>query len=298
VSAKFYFLLLILIFPLYSQTLIEVGRFGGQGSGNGLFNNPLAISISKENIVYVVDTGNNRIQLFDLHGKFLKSVGGFGFANDQFDAPYDIWTNSLINIYVSDYNNRRVQRYDRNMNFINSLTSNEGADSDFQFSEIASCAVNSQNDLFIVDHEEYKIIKFNRNGAAERVFGRLDTGQLELQFPEQIDLWGTDKLVVSDPAAKALYIFDFFGSLVFKITHDDFKQPRGIDADFAKNIYVADPESKSLFFISADLKNISKINFISKLSAPRDVAVVTNEKEKFLYVIDGNEVIIGTLRSE
>ena len=141
------FLLFFIPFLLSAQTFIEKGRFGGRGSENGKFNNPQAIAISRENIVYVVDTGNHRIQLFDLSGEFIKSIGGFGFKDDQFDTPRDIWVNSIINIYVADYNNQRIQRYDRNMNFLNSFYSNEGEEIDFQFAEVPSCAVTSQNDL-------------------------------------------------------------------------------------------------------------------------------------------------------
>ena len=231
-------LILCSLYLLNGQTFIESGRFGGRGSENGKFNTPLALDISVDNVVYVVDTGNNRIQLFDKRGNFIRTIGGFGFEKEQFDAPRDIWINSLVNIYVSDYNNQRVQRYDRNMNFINLLTSNEGQISDFQFAEIASCAVNSQNDLFVVDHGDYKIIKFKRDGSAERVFGRFDSGDGELELPEQIALWGSDKLIVSDPGQSGIVMFDQFGNYILKITDDNFIQPRGLDVDNNKNIYL------------------------------------------------------------
>ncbi len=282
----------------FSQTFTELGRFGGSGKENGLLNNPRAISISSENIVYVVDTGNHRIQLFDTKGKFIKSIGGFGFNNDQFDEPYDIWVNSLINIYVADYNNRRLLRYDRNMNFINRLESNEGEDSEFQFFEVASCAVSSQNDLFILDHDEFKIIKFKRDGNAERSFGRFDSGNGELSRPEQIDLWGSDKLLVSDSEQAVLVIFDLFGNFIRKIEFEGFSQPAGIDVDNQKNIFVADPVAGDLFFINDDLSSVSKINFTTGFKAPQDIAVTTKENKTLLFVIDGNEVIIGTFLNE
>lgn len=282
-------------FVLIAQIFTEAGRFGGKGHENGKLNNPLAIDVSVDNIVYIVDSGNNRIQLFDRRGSFIKSVGGFGFENKQFDAPRDIWINSLINIYVSDYNNQRVQRYDRHMNFINSLTSNEGQVSDFQFAEIASCAVNSQNDLFLVDHGDYKIIKFKRDGSAERVFGRFDSGDGELVFPEQIAMWGADKVVVADPGQSALIIFDQFGNFVSKLTHDSFKQPRGLDVDRDKNIFVADPHAKKIFWIHDNLSKIFEIKPLLAFTSPKDVAVVNFNNQKMLYVIDEDEIILGSL---
>ncbi|MEJ2543694.1 MAG: NHL repeat-containing protein [Calditrichaceae bacterium] len=107
------------------QNFIEDQRFGSDEAGNasGQFNAPQAISVSQNKIVYVVDTGNNRIQLFNLDGSFIKSIGGFGFTSDKFDRPTDIWVQSLINIYIADYNNQRIQRYDGNMNYLSTLTS-------------------------------------------------------------------------------------------------------------------------------------------------------------------------------
>jgi len=298
VNVKSIFFGLLFTSISFSQTFSELGRFGGPGKENGQFNTPHAISISNEKIVYVVDTGNHRIQLFDLKGNFIKSIGGFGFKDDQFDSPYDIWVNSLINIYVADYNNQRLQRYDRNMNFINSLTNNEGEDSDFQFFEVASCAVSSQNDLFVLDHDEFKIIKFKRDGKSERSFGRFDSGAGELDTPEQIDFWDVDKLLVSDSGLSVIVVFDLFGNFIQKIEFDQFNQPMGIDVDNNKNIYIADPAAGELFFVKNDLSAISKISFPAGFKAPQDVAVITSDNKTLLFVIDENEIVIGSLKYE
>jgi len=293
-------LFIIMLFPflLSAQVFIEKGRFGGSGSENGKFNNPLALAISKGKIVYVVDTDNHRIQLFDLSGSFIKSIGGFGFKDDQFDSPRDIWVDSIINIYVADYNNRRVQRYDRNMNFLNSFYSNEGEEADFQFAEVASCAVSSQNDLFILDHDEYKIIKFKRDGSAERSFGRFESGQNELEYPEQLEIWGVDKLLVTDSALDAVFIYDLFGTFIRKIESDLFEHPFGIEVDIHNNIYVADPEARKIFFIDSKLENVSEINFPQGFKTPRDIAVLISGNERTLYVIDGDEIVVGLMQTE
>ena len=290
---KIIYIFLCNILVLYAQTFTETGRFGGSGGENGKLNAPLAIEISADNIVYVVDTGNNRLQLFNLRGEFIRSAGGFGFNREQFDAPRDIWVNSLINIYISDYNNQRLQRYDRQLNFISSLINNEGQDVAFQFAEVASCAVNSQNDLFLVDHGDYKVIKFKRDGSAERVFGRFDSGDGELELPEQIVMWGADKVVVSDTGQSALIVYDLFGNFLMRLLNDDFKAPRGLDVSPDKNIFVADPVARKIFVVKNDLSAISEIKSLNVFHQPQDVAFVNFNGKDMLYVIDGDEVIIG-----
>lgn len=51
-----------------------VTRWGSRGSGPGQFLTPHAIAVSADDKVYVADRGNNRIQVFDSEGKFLKEI--------------------------------------------------------------------------------------------------------------------------------------------------------------------------------------------------------------------------------
>jgi sugar lactone lactonase YvrE len=51
----------------------EFSSFGGPGSGDGQFNQPTGIGIGG-GFVFVADLGNNRIQVFDLSGKFVRQL--------------------------------------------------------------------------------------------------------------------------------------------------------------------------------------------------------------------------------
>lgn len=292
---KTLFMLCIFSCFIDAQVFTELGRFGSKGRLNGEFNNPNSIAVSKDNTLFIVDTDNHRIQLFNYSGNFIKSIGGFGFKDDQFDSPRDIWVNSLINIYVSDYNNQRIQRYDRDMNFINSFQNNRGEEIDFQFSEIASCLVTSQNDLFVLDHGEYKVVKFKRDGTAERTFGQFESRGGELSHPHQLELWSFDKLLISDPEKRTVYIYDLFGNFIQKIENPAFKYPSGIEVDINNNIYIADPDAKKVFIVDNSLKKVMQIHFLLDLQSPKDVVLTTINKKEYLYIIDGNEVIFGTL---
>ena len=50
-------------------------KFGGKGSNDGYLSTPHSIDIDKEGNVYVTDTGNDRIQKYDLDGKFILQWG-------------------------------------------------------------------------------------------------------------------------------------------------------------------------------------------------------------------------------
>lgn len=281
-----------------TQILEETYRFGSTGSNAGEFKNPLALDMSTNGILYVVDTGNHRIQLFDRKGNFQKMIGGFGFTEDRFDTPRDIWVRSMMNIYVSDYNNQRLQRYDRNMNFLSTFQRNEAEADRFQFYEVPSAAVNSQNDLFIVDHDENKVIKFNRNNQPERSFGTIESGSGELERPQQIDILPSNRVVISDAGKKALMIYDAFGSFIRAVTDQRFRMPRGICVGNKGRLFVADPEAGAIFVVSADFSGISSLTLRggSPFAHPQDVTLYDDYTGRYhLYILDGDQVIIGML---
>jgi hypothetical protein len=297
---KISFILLLIQFT-FAQNFIEDWRFGSDEAGNDAsqFNSPQAINISQNKIVYIVDTGNNRIQLFDLNGEFIKSIGGFGFTRDKFDRPTDIWVRSLINIYISDYNNHRIQRYDGNMNYLSSLTSNDGLDVQFQFYETISCAVNSQQDLFVLDGSDNKIVKFNRNGQVERSFGDYESGNGQLIQPVQMDIVAQKYIIVSDINLKAIMVYDFFGNYLRKIITDLWVAPSGLAITDQNEILVADPLAKKIFIVSVDFESVKEIGTAlqSSFQKPQDLVFFTQNTKgknvKKIYIIDDNNIIIG-----
>ncbi len=84
--------------------------FGKFGNSIGQFIRPQDIAISPNNKIYVVDTGNNRIQKFSSTGNFLKSLGEYGANPGQFDNPTRIVVDQNQNIYVYDKGNNRIQK--------------------------------------------------------------------------------------------------------------------------------------------------------------------------------------------
>lgn len=64
------------------------GEWGTEGSGPGQFQNPTGIATGTAGEIYVADYDNNRIQKFDLEGKFLDEWGGEGSEGGQFFGPW------------------------------------------------------------------------------------------------------------------------------------------------------------------------------------------------------------------
>ncbi|MFQ5852447.1 MAG: 6-bladed beta-propeller [Candidatus Binatia bacterium] len=74
---------------------------GGRGSDDGRLNFPTNIFIRNAKL-YVADTGNFRVQIFDLDGKFLKNFGKAGDTFGQFARPKGVGADSDGHIYIAD----------------------------------------------------------------------------------------------------------------------------------------------------------------------------------------------------
>ena len=287
---RFLLILILSVSLCPAQEFREIARIGGSGQEAGQFNQPAALDVTAEGMLIVVDSGNNRLQVFDQRGNLQRTVGGFGFNYEQLNAPKDVWARMLINIYVSDFNNQRLVRYDRNFRFLSDLKYQDSWDDQFQFAEVSSCAINSQNDLFLLDYSEQKIIKFNRTDTPERTFGAYESGAGELQDARQLDILNNKYLLISDAGRQSLLIYDFFGTFVREIADSAFKSPGGLAVDGKGTIYLADADAKKIFYISAGRQTVSALPLrLSKsLKRPEDVALW----QKRLYILDGDQLLI------
>ncbi len=92
----------------------NVLSWGGSGSGNGQFNYNGRLSVDPSGNVYVADTGNNRVQIFDNNGYFLTAEGSVydtGTLPTQFFQPAGISVDNQYNFYVADTGNNRIQKF-------------------------------------------------------------------------------------------------------------------------------------------------------------------------------------------
>jgi len=81
----------------------------GDPAGHGLFYGPRGLSIGPDGEIYVIDTGNKRVQVFDADGNFLREFGGGGTWAGQMDEPVGIAVDETGVVYIADTWNRRTQ---------------------------------------------------------------------------------------------------------------------------------------------------------------------------------------------
>lgn len=79
----------------------------------GDFARPAAVAVDREGNLYVADTLNNRIEIFDGDGNFIRAFGQAGDGPGYFSRPKGVAVDSDGHIWVADGMQDRVQVFDQ-----------------------------------------------------------------------------------------------------------------------------------------------------------------------------------------
>ncbi len=96
-----------------------------------LFKSPSSISVHNNHTVFVADTGNHRIQVFDRNGAFKFAFGSEGSGEGQFLSPGGVGMGHGEYLFVADTGNHRVQQFFPNGMFYRVVGTNGTGDGEF-----------------------------------------------------------------------------------------------------------------------------------------------------------------------
>lgn len=201
------------ILSLFFNSLVVAQTFEYLSS-IGKFNEASSFYISANGYLYITDTGDDELILMDTLGNEIKSAGGYGWDDNLFDDPIDVFADPL-SVYVADKNNHSIKRFDKNLNFISLLNKKESSYPEEQFGYPLSCATSNLGDLYFLDSENKRIMKFDVFGNFITSFGGIDAGKYQLKEPKQLAISSSNNIYIID--GSEIIIYDHFGNGINKI---------------------------------------------------------------------------------
>ena len=232
--------------PRGEDTLLVEDRFFGS------FENATRITVDAKGSIFVIDESANSLVVFDSPDRVPRMLGGFGWDQTTFDRPTGVATD-LLNIYVADFGNHRVSRFDRQLTFLSSLATRDTSFERARFGYPKGVALSRQGDLFVLDGENTRVVKFDARSRFERSFG--DTGPSEgrLQKPVKLLVSRDERVLVLEQ--DRIVEYDYSGNFVLVIQSAGLSGARGFCV-FATGIIVATAD-RLLFFDQQNVQSWS-----------------------------------------
>jgi len=253
---------------------------------------PQQIAVDDEGNVYVVDTGNSRIQKFTNNGEFLSSWGTEGFEDGQFQHSTGIVVFEN-NVYVVDEKQDIVQKFDNDGNFI--LKWGGSGNENGEFNEPQGITIDSNGIVYVADSKNHRIQQFTTDGEFLSSFGKYGYGDGKLKTPVDVAIYG-DFIYVSDPGNYKIEKYSSDGIILesFDYRFGGFPvRPGGLTVDPNGDIYFVDAAKYRVIKINSDGRTLASWGGVGqgdgKFIEPKDVVL---DNRGYLFVLDSSNGLV------
>ena len=283
-------------------------EFGSEGSGNDDFDKPTDLAInSNGDTLYVVDSENNRLKIYELTGGSNCSSGNDEIIDDEVcfdenfgtsgndDGEFDIPTDLAINkdngdIYVVDSDNNRVQKFESDGDYDNLEFGSSSSGDDEYLGLPTAIAIDRKSDyIYVADSTTDSISAFDDKGNFQFNFGDGGSSDAEFRDPSGMVVNDSDQMLyVADTDNNRIQVFELTDgdncpSGTDEIINDqvcfvkDFGSSGNDEGEFDKPEGLAyDDDNDLLYVADTDNNRIQVFEIVSGSTCPSGTDKIVN----------------------
>ena len=184
---------------------IPLRRFGSYGTGSAELNQPVALAFGPDELLYVADRDNSRIQVFDREGEHVREIGHYGTEQGHLSHPRALSFDGAGRLWVADTLNHRIQVFTRTGAVVASF--GEFGTYLGQFNGPMGMAFAADGTLHVLDAGNRRVQVLGEDGVALRCYG-----DEQLEFPRALAVSRDGFAFVADTASAAIDVFGPDGS--------------------------------------------------------------------------------------
>ena len=192
------------------RVLNNWGVFGqtrvGELLAQGVFYGPRDIALDAEGRIFVTDTGNKRVQVFEPDGTFAFDWGGGGIAAGYLDEPVGIAIGPTGEVYVADTWNKRIQVFDREGAYLREWPIEGWEETSVE--DKPYLAVDSRGYVYVADPGKYRVLVFDSVGGYQTSFGQYGFDERSFALPTGIAIGDDGSIYVTDARSGRVLVFD------------------------------------------------------------------------------------------
>lgn len=208
--------------------------------------------------IYVSDTNNGRVQVFDYSGNPLFRFGQSGTGEGQFQFPYGIDDDPQGRIFVADMYNATIQIFAPDGHFLAYFE--PGKPGAGILVKPAGLRIVGDR-VYVTDVAKCRVLVFNLQGELQLEFGTTGQGPGQLLSPNSLTIAG-DRVYVSDTGNHKVEVFTLAGEPVLNFDgmpgtdQSLVVNPRGVGVDGRGVVYVVSNLTSRVEGFDSDGKNL------------------------------------------
>ncbi len=192
--------------------------------------------------VYVADSGNDRIERFNLEGGEALEWGSYGTGPGQFSYPRGVAANGS-EVLVTDDDNHRIEKFTPAGQF-EGLDGSEGSTGD-RFDFPYGIALDAASNVYVADDINHRVVKLSPSLDYLTEWGGFGSKPAQLAFPRGLAADPAGETFVADTANDRVQVFDPEGHFLRTIGASarepgPLTGPRGLAIDPTGRLFVSD----------------------------------------------------------
>jgi hypothetical protein len=272
--------------PSVALQAAYVMTVGTRGTDAGLFTDPTGLSTNALGQVFVADTGNDRIQMFQSNGDYLTEIGGFGWDVQQFNAPTGIGSSASLDVWVADTRNRRIVHLDSRLNWLGTITTTDDGAESVDLGFPADVVESDDGWLWFSDRDNDRVRRISPFPSdGDIAISRM--GVSDLSDPGGIAIGPQGHVYVADTGNDRIVVYSEFGTLLQILGQEFLKGPRGIAVTVHGDVVIADTDNHRIVFLNRLGNVVGELGLYGErpgeFRTPMDVTV---DLRGFLWVAD------------
>ena len=268
------------------------------GSGNGEVIGPRQVVIGPNNQVFVADSLNNRIQVFDLELNFVKSI------SENLKIPTGVTVSENGMIFVLDSGDNTLKVFNSSGSFVEQRGGRGTEDGSFYNPKVVR--LDSSGNIYVVEEGNARVQVFNPELAFLESLKGIKRSFSVSFTPFYPAISPNGDIAFSDSINSKVFVIgpDFELKKVLGgkgFGNEQFNTPKGLAFDSEGNLFVSDPGNMRVQVFSPDyeyLKTIANDKLVWPLAisiSEEDKIFVVDDKYKKVLIFDSDGTLTGEI---